>query len=584
MTEPISQDQEPISPTVKVLTTQDGRRWLKYSGPRDIVRYFLHIEGARIYDSGQTLVAPLCRDNVLALEILGQLQEPDRDYAGVARELLWPSEKSLALYPPTVPGAPEPRWHQEATFGSCMDAFVAGRKGFGVFNCLGSGKTRTAIDLMRHFVPARALVIGVKVTLEQWAEELQRAWPEAEAHVLHQVSKKATLEERREKLYSLRQAEAAPGPPYVVLVNWEALADLEKDLKKFPKWDAIVADEASKLLGRTTKMARAAKSLAWKHAWYSFALTGTPIRRGVEDLLALFQFVDTQVFGSSIANFREQYCNEAFGGIGNLTYVPKPEKVVDLVRKVYSAGFRVSRAAVDLPEPERRVVRLQPSQEQKEALERIDKSLTSDVSNVLARMVRQQQITAGFEIYSGHDFGLENDGPFVPRYLDDPKAGWLEDYLNDLMSGEDSHTIVWTRFIPEIEAVYERLASAFPGAVAQIDGSVPDRKRQVIRRRFNDRRDELRILVMNIQTGALGLDLPATDVEIYHSDTFDFVCRTQADGRGTRLGRIKPCLLIDLVLEGTIDEDIQQNRAGKKLWSDLLTGQGYIKQKQPNTQ
>ena len=98
--------------------------------------------------------------------------------------------------------------------------------------------------------------------MEQWQEQLQIAWPEAQGYVLHQ---QGALEKRKAVLSELRTRETPPCQ--VILVNWETIALLEKDLKKFPKFDLIVADEASRLLGRTTQMARAAKGLAWRHAW-----------------------------------------------------------------------------------------------------------------------------------------------------------------------------------------------------------------------------------------------------------------------------------------------------------------------------
>src|SRR6266542_3834591 len=203
---------EQIAPTVKVLALTDGRKWLKYQGPKEIVRLFYRVAGARVYDGGQTLVLPLNRENVMALEILAQLEEPDAEYAAAARELLWPSERGLALYPPTVPGAPEPKWHQTANFGSCLDALIAGGKGHLNAAIMGAGKSRATIDIMRHLVNSWALIIGRKTTLEQWVEELARAWPEAEAHVLHQIGK-GTIPERAGHLYRLRSSYAPPAPP-----------------------------------------------------------------------------------------------------------------------------------------------------------------------------------------------------------------------------------------------------------------------------------------------------------------------------------------------------------------------------------
>lgn len=571
--------REPAS--AKVLTTADGRHFVLYRGSREVTQYFYLLPGARVYDSGCTIALPLTRDVVMALEVFGDLEEADEAYVAAARELLCPSERATSLYPTTAAGAPDPRPHQVAAFSWCLDALIAGRVGALNACCMGSGKTRMAIDFMRHFAKTCSLVIGQKTTLEQWREELARAWPEAEAHVLHQVG---TLPER--KVYLVKLGRQAPAAPQVVLVNWETVAGLQQALRRLPKFDVVVADEASRLLGRTTAMARAAKQLAWKHAYFRLALTGTPIRRGVEDLLALFQFIDTGVFGSRIADFRKVYCQEVWRK-GQPTSIPRQDKVVDLVRQVYSAGYRISRAAVDLPEPEHRTVRLTPSVAQSYYLRRAeaDWRAISEVmptgdqggTNVLVRILRMQQITAGFVMTVPDEQKQQLVRLPYPLPLDDPKADWIEAYLADVLPTDDAHVIVWTKFVPEIEALYHRLADAFPGAVARIDGATPDAARQETRHRFNDRADPLRVLVMNLQTGALGLDLPACDVMLYHSHTYSYVDRVQSEGRGTRLGRTKPCQVVDLILAGTIDEDIMEAIAQKQAVSDLLIGQGFAR-------
>jgi len=438
-----------------------------------------------------------------------------------------------------------------------------------------SGKTKMAIDLMRHFVQTRALVIGQKITLEQWQEQLALYWPEAESYILHQ---QGSLENRKAYLADIRRCESVP-PYRIILVNWETVAALEKDLKKFGKFDLIVADESSRLLSRTTAMARAAKALAWRHAWYTIAMTGTPIRKSVEDLCALGQFVDSSVFGSRIAEFRQQYCDELWTSNHPLS-VPKPERVAELVTKFYSFGYRVSRAAVDMPEPERRVVHLKPSQEQVEQLERIDRGETCEASNVLARIIRQQQVTAGFAM-APHDapaatWDGEHEQILRPRPLHNPKLDWIMDYLEEAWDTEDGKFLIWTRFIPEIDLLHQRLVDRWgSNAVARLDGSTPDARRQEIRRAVNDRLNPLRVLACNLQTGAMGLDLPGIDIMVYHSSTFDYVNRVQSEGRGTRLGRTKPCQIIDLVLTGTIDEHIADVLAQKQSVHDLLVGQGF---------
>jgi SNF2 family DNA or RNA helicase len=88
-------------------------------------------------------------------------------------------------------------------------------------------------------------------------------------------------------------------------------------------------------------------------------------------------------------------------------------------------------------------------------------------------------------------------------------------------------------------------------AVVEIHGDIDEKQRNINKDLFQS--GKARFLVGNAATGGLGLDMTAGSIEVYYSNTFNYIDRQQSEDRAHRIGQTKQVTIIDLVARGTVD-------------------------------
>ena len=113
--------------------------------------------------------------------------------------------------------------------------------------------------------------------------------------------------------------------------------------------------------------------------------------------------------------------------------------------------------------------------------------------------------------------------------------------------------LVWFRFNAELKAAVERLREM--GIKTEfITGEVDKKHRPGIVKSFQ--KGDTQILAMQVKCGRFGLDCSAADTSIYYSNPYDGEDRAQTEDRIVHPKKTKPLLLIDLISQGSIDEDV----------------------------
>jgi SNF2 family DNA or RNA helicase len=544
---------------------------LAYVGTEGALALLEAVPGARyaLGSAGEraVLLLPPTVTALRMLETVGKLDGVEDAYLALRAELLPSATAWEAHYPEPAPGLPPPFRHQVECLAECLRVFGQGGHGFGCWLDMGMGKSRLATDLMRALRCGLVLVLCPKVIMEQWRVCATNGYPGAEVLVLT-----GPVVERGRLLKALARQEQLD--PTILILNWDVLYLLQEELAALAgKLDLIVADEASRIRGRTSQVSRAARKVARAARW-RVTLTGTPMGADPGDLWAQFQFTDPTVFPGSYWSFMKRYCH--LGGFTGWQCVGvRTDKLPELVDRMYRTAYRATKAAVtDMPPKTYREVRLKMSPAQAKVYQQVTgqygletaladgRKGTLTIASAIARCTRQQQVTAGLlpltEV-EGEDEGRVD-------LLPSPKTEWVLQFCLETIENSDAQIIVWTRFQPELDRVVGELQAAGL-AVGAIDGRTKPAAREVALGRFGDRGDSLRILVINVSAGAYGIDAPAADVLIYHSGTFQILERLQSEDRGHRLGRRRSYVIYDLILQGTIDEDID---AARKKRVDLI--------------
>ena len=130
---------------------------------------------------------------------------------------------------------------------------------------------------------------------------------------------------------------------------------------------------------------------------------------------------------------------------------------------------------------------------------------------------------------------------------------------------EGSKFIIWSTFIHEIEYIADKLATDYgQDTVRKYYGATDKLERSKIEDAYcNDPR--LRFFIGNPATAGLGLTLVSDmdDVMVYYSGTNAYIDRAQSEDRAHRIGQKSSVVIMDLVMEKTIDEQIIAANAEK---------------------
>ncbi len=153
---------------------------------------------------------------------------------------------------------------------------------------MGLGKTVQVIAALRVLAVRRAietaLVVAPASVLDQWRQELLKWAPELKAMVI-----RGNPGDR---------AWQWAADVHVAIVGYETLRSDFSDNPQSPlrrkTWDVLVADEAQRIKNRNPT-SHAVKGLQRRRSW---ALTGTPLENGEEELASIMEFVDCGESGS----------------------------------------------------------------------------------------------------------------------------------------------------------------------------------------------------------------------------------------------------------------------------------------------
>ena len=181
------------------------------------------------------------------------------------------------------------------------------------------------------------------------------------------------------------------------------------------------------------------------------------------------------------------------------------------------------------------------------------KELTA--TNGLTVLLRLQQITGGFFPHTS-----EEDTKFIPIGKSNPKIEYLK---KDIPEAGDLKIIIWARFVSEITAINSELQKAMPDKVINTYyGAVDIERRNEIKENFM--KGEVDILIINPQTGAMGLNLQTGRLNYYYSNHQSLGMRLQSEDRTHRIGQKYQVIYKDLVMKKTVDETIIESLKNKK--------------------
>jgi SNF2 family DNA or RNA helicase len=428
-------------------------------------------------------------------------------------------------------------------------------KRFALFHAMGSGKTKTSLDTIGFLfwkqITKRAIVIAPLSVLTEWPRQIERHSPFGKF-----VSFKTTAKSKKYLVEELPNEEE----PVIFLVNYEKVPSLEKEIAD-ANFGIVIADESTKIKNYRAKRTKSLANIAAQIP-YVILMTGTPVSRNLVDVFGQYRVMDPFWLGKSFWMFRQRYLQ--MGGWMNHQIVGYNRE--DELREIIDTpSHRILKqeALPNLPPKihEKRMVQM--DSDQKRLYKKTKKDFWVeyrnggiDIKNAAARIVKLQEIVDGF-VFSTE--GIE--------HVSDSKVNALVEVMEEI--DPDERIVVWCRFREDIRMVHTAIAESFPAkakSIFELHGGTKDRKECL----DGFRETTGSVLIAQVQTGGMGIDLTCSSNVVFFSNVFEFAMREQAEDRNHRPGQHNAVTYIDLLTEGSVDEKIKEVLESKKSLSEWV--------------
>ncbi len=332
------------------------------------------------------------------------------------------------------------------------------------------------------------------------------------------------------------------------------------------RWQLVILDEAQAIKNPATRQSRAARALP---AVARIALTGTPIENQVGDLWSLFDFLNPGLLGSAsrftaFVRDLESREDDRYGPLRRLT-------APYILRRM-----KTDRAIID-DLPEKAVVRqactLTPRQarDYRGIVDRLGRRL-AEVDGIARRgavleaMMRLKQVC-------NHPSHLRGDDAYEPSASG--KFIRLREICGELAERQE-RALVFTQFREVIDPLAAFLAGVFGREGLVLHGGTSVARRRGLVERFQAE-DGPPFMVLSLKAGGTGLNLTAASHVIHFDRWWNPAVEDQATDRAFRIGQRQNVLVHTFVVEGTVEERIDEMiREKRGVAAGVLGGGGEL--------
>lgn len=445
------------------------------------------------------------------------------------------------------------------------------RESFAYFMEMGTGKTKTTIDNIGILWEAdrigAAIILAPKGVYSVWAR-VAGGSGELRTHLPERILERTSIEVWSASLSRVRRREMQDrlcnpltDRLQILVMNIESVSRTDEAFKMIKKMCQVhrvfmVIDESTVIKNPKAQITKQVVRLGAR-ATYRRILSGGPITRWPTDLYSQFEFLGTRMLGHrSWFSFQREFCvlRPIVANGRTIDITVSSQNLDDLARLVDRHAFRARKSeCLDLPPKiyQRRPARMSAEQEKTYASIR-DRSWAEligggEVSTtmIITQLLRLHQVACGHV--------TADDGTTVR--ISETRLDDLDEVIEEAGSGQESGIIIWACYRIDLLDIAKRLRKRHgEDVVAEYHGEISQRTRdegvadfQAGRRKF---------LVANQQVGGRGGTWTAGRTVIYYANHRSLDLRRQSEDRAHRSGQTHPVNYVDMVAEGTIDEQI----------------------------
>jgi SNF2 family DNA or RNA helicase len=412
----------------------------------------------------------------------------------------------------------------------------------GLFLDMGTGKTRTALEIARQLRCRRILVVAPLSAVGVWKRESAVYWSKLKVG----DGTVGTIKDRA--------ALALNGGSNLFIVGYETYWR-EPLRSAIIQWEPqiIIYDEGHRLKGRGTRQSRFAHRLT-DIVDRRLTLTGTPMPNGPEDLFGVFRAIEPDLFGVRWLDFEARYLRK--GGYLNYQIVGY-RNIEEIKAKVKSHSVRVTKQqALDLPEQVDVILPVSLESKTRKVYDELKKRAIAEIQGVvdgqpasgialsrtvLTNVLRLQTVGSGWvKLASGQIADLSRE-----------KESILIDLLSDATQ-QVGRIVIFCRFRHDIDRLLAALAGRERAFV--LDGRTAPKDRDQVLQTF--REVEYGYLLAQVAVASLGIDLSCSHTAIFYSLDYSLANYLQSRDRLHRHGQGHKVTYYHLLAEYTIDEEI----------------------------
>jgi len=363
------------------------------------------------------------------------------------------------------------------------------------------------------------------------------------------------------------------------------------------QWDFCCLDEAHMIKSPNTKRWKAMMQLR-DRCTSRTGLTGTPFANTLFDIYTQLEWLGEGLSGFTTFKSFRSYYGKFLPKEGNRQFdvLEGYKNLPILQERIARLCFQVKRkeALPELPEKTYDVLEVQMTTKQREFYMKLRDQLMIEIeadmqrdtkmskqmtaTHVLTKLLRLSQITSGYVKWDAQyddDGNLLNEGQLYEEITPNPKIDALIDFIKN--TPKHAKLIVWCNWVSALKIISREFDAAGINHV-MFYGGTSDKKRDAAVEAYNND-PNVKVFLGNPAAGGVGLDLwgyPAdkdpdadhgcnTEYQIYYSQNWSMIHRSQSEDRSTRKGTRVAVQIIDLIVPGTIDQEIAQRVLKKQM-------------------
>jgi superfamily II DNA or RNA helicase len=367
---------------------------------------------------------------------------------------------------------------------------------------MGAGKTRTTLEIIKRMMLAgsiRRILVGCpKAVIPAWAKQAGMWLPEIRVLLLD----RGTSADKGRRL----MAAMADTSPVIVVGNYESLWRI-KEIEKL-SWDCLVWDEVHRLKSPSGAASKWAAKMCKKNPTAKrIGLSGTLLSQSPLDAFGTWRAVESPecpTWGPFYGLFKATFAitNPAIPGM-----VIGWRNKEQFAAKVAATTFqRKSEDVLDLPPIHHIEVPVEMSAKEGRVYTQLEKDFCAEVDggfitpqNAMVGLLRMLQATSGF---------MRLDDTVAARQIDETpsKRAAFAEMLEDMPEHEP--LVVFCRFRSDIDSVLH-VCNQLGRTASELSGKVDSLAAW--------QAGETAVLVAQIQSGGIGIDLTRAAVGVFYS-------------------------------------------------------------------